>query len=77
MARIARRVRVTGDVQGVFFRAWTKDEAQKLGVTGWARNAPIDMTPYRGETVDRVIECNDIGDSLYDTAVLVDKVELY
>jgi hypothetical protein len=45
--------------------------------TGWARPAPIDMTPYRGETVDLVIECNDIGDSQYDTAVLVDKIELY
>jgi acylphosphatase len=35
---IARRVRVTGRVQGVFFRAWTRDEAQSLGVTGWVRN---------------------------------------
>lgn len=38
MTRIARRVRVTGRVQGVFFRAWTRDEAQSLGVTGWVRN---------------------------------------
>jgi acylphosphatase len=29
---------VTGRVQGVFFRAWTRDEAQSLGVTGWVRN---------------------------------------
>jgi acylphosphatase len=35
---IARRVRVTGRVQGVFFRAWTRDEAKALGVTGWVRN---------------------------------------
>jgi acylphosphatase len=35
---IARRVRVTGRVQGVFFRAWTRDEARRLGVSGWARN---------------------------------------
>ena len=38
MNAIARRVRVTGRVQGVFFRAWTRDEAQSLGVTGWVRN---------------------------------------
>jgi acylphosphatase len=25
-------------VQGVFFRAWTRDEAQAVGVTGWVRN---------------------------------------
>jgi acylphosphatase len=39
MQRIARRVRVTGDVQGVFFRAWTQEQARGLGVTGWVRNA--------------------------------------
>ena len=35
---IARLVRVTGRVQGVFFRAWTRDEAQALGVSGWVHN---------------------------------------
>ena len=35
---IARRVRVTGHVQGVFFRAWTRDEAQTLHLSGWVRN---------------------------------------
>jgi acylphosphatase len=39
MGRGARRVRVTGEVQGVFFRAWTQDQARSLGVTGWVRNA--------------------------------------
>ncbi len=29
-----------GRVQGVFFRASAKDEANYLGLTGWARNAP-------------------------------------
>lgn len=35
-----RRVRLTasGQVQGVFFRASTRDEARRLGVTGWVRN---------------------------------------
>ncbi len=37
---VARHVRVTGHVQGVFFRAWTRDHAQRLGVTGWVRNCP-------------------------------------
>lgn len=35
---IARRVRVTGRVQGVFFRAWTVEQAERLGVAGWVRN---------------------------------------
>ena len=38
MARVARSVRVQGQVQGVFFRAWTKEQADELGVTGWVRN---------------------------------------
>ena len=29
---------VEGRVQGVFFRAYTRDEAVKLGLTGWVKN---------------------------------------
>lgn len=32
--------RVTGRVQGVAFRAWTKGRARALGLTGWVRNEP-------------------------------------
>jgi acylphosphatase len=35
---IALEVRVTGRVQGVAFRAWTRDEASRLGLRGWVRN---------------------------------------
>ena len=38
MGAVARRVRVTGRVQGVFFRAWSRNEAQQLGISGWIRN---------------------------------------
>ena len=31
---------VAGKVQGVWFRASTQKEAEKLGITGWARNLP-------------------------------------
>jgi acylphosphatase len=34
------RVRVTGLVQGVYFRAETLERARSLGVAGWVRNAP-------------------------------------
>ena len=40
MARIARHVRVSGRVQGVFFRAWTRGQADRLDVYGWIRNCP-------------------------------------
>jgi acylphosphatase len=31
---------VTGRVQGVSFRMYAEDEAQRLGVAGWIRNEP-------------------------------------
>jgi len=34
----AVEVRVHGRVQGVLFRASTRIEAQRLGLTGWVRN---------------------------------------
>jgi acylphosphatase len=33
-------VRVSGRVQGVFFRATCADEARRLGVRGWVANQP-------------------------------------
>lgn len=33
-------IRVSGKVQGVFFRASTRAEAQRLGLRGWVRNEP-------------------------------------
>lgn len=31
-------VRIEGRVQGVCFRYWTKQEADRLGLDGWVRN---------------------------------------
>ncbi len=35
---IARHLRVSGQVQGVFYRAWAQGQARELGVSGWIRN---------------------------------------
>ena len=31
-------VRIAGRVQGVWYRGWTRDEASRLGLSGWVRN---------------------------------------
>jgi acylphosphatase len=36
--RHAAKVRISGHVQGVYFRAWTRGQAQRLGLDGWVRN---------------------------------------
>ena len=43
---------VHGSVQGVFFRAETRDRARSLGLAGWVRNAP-------DGTVEAVLEGDD------------------
>jgi acylphosphatase len=32
------RVVISGRVQGVWFRAWTTEQAEKRGLAGWVRN---------------------------------------
>ncbi|MFA1624173.1 acylphosphatase [Rhizobium mongolense] len=36
--RKATLVHISGRVQGVSFRIWTKTQAQRFGLTGWVRN---------------------------------------
>ena len=37
-SNVSARVRIYGKVQGVWFRAWTKREADARGLDGWVRN---------------------------------------
>lgn len=53
------QIRIFGKVQGVFFRASAKEQADALGITGFARNEP-DGSLYieiegKEESLDRFI----------------------
>ncbi|MCP9480556.1 acylphosphatase [Shimia sp. CNT1-13L.2] len=41
MTTIAKEARITGRVQGVAYRNWTRSRASALGLTGWVRNDPM------------------------------------
>ena len=36
----ALHVTVKGRVQGVFYRGWSKQQAEELKISGWVRNCP-------------------------------------
>ncbi|RYY54361.1 MAG: acylphosphatase [Chitinophagaceae bacterium] len=58
------RIRVTGKVQGVFYRKTAKDRAIELGVTGWVRNeddgsVTIEATGDPEQLINLVAWCAD------------------
>ena len=74
---MARRVVVSGRVQGVFFRDSCRNEARSAGLTGWVRNTPEGQVEawFEGEQepVDRLVAwCRD-GPS----SASVDDVEVF
>lgn len=50
------RFRVTGRVQGVFFRASTRDAARQVGATGWVRNLPDGAVDGEVQGADAAVE---------------------
>ncbi len=59
---------VHGQVQGVFFRETTRQEAQKLGLIGWVRNLDDGTveTEFQGEeeTVEQLLEWLSQGSAI-------------
>ena len=63
MAEVARHVRVTGRVQGVFFRAWAQGQARELGVSGWIRNCPDGSVEAHLGGEEDCVAANDRADA--------------
>lgn len=44
-------------------------------MTGW-KTSTFDISAFAGKTVTLMIECGDVGDSLYDSATLLDEISI-
>ena len=56
MAVVARHLRITGHVQGVAYRAWTRGRAHQLGVAGWVRNEEVGSVEAHLEGPEEAVE---------------------
>ncbi len=56
MDRTRAHVHVSGTVQGVMFRATTRDEARKRDVDGWVKNLPDGRVEAIFEGPERAVE---------------------
>lgn len=45
-------------------------------MTGW-QTSTFNISKYKGKTITLIIESGDIGDSIYDSATLLDEIKLY
>ena len=65
-----RHVLVSGQVQGVFFRDSTRQEAERLGLSGWVRNTQDGRVEavFEGESgaVRQMVEWCESGPSSAD-----------
>lgn len=62
--KVCYQLHISGDVQGVFFRGSAKEKAEKLELTGYARNEPdgsvtIEVEGEQGVVDEFIAWCKD------------------
>lgn len=72
---IAIRILVTGRVQGVFFRATTKEKADRLGITGWVRNTEDGNVEIHAEGSPEVLKQFQVWCRKGPPAARIDQVQ--
>jgi len=70
-----RTFRIHGRVQGVFFRQSTRQQAQALGLTGYARNNPDATVTIEAEGPAAALDTLEAWCQHGPPAARVDKVE--
>jgi acylphosphatase len=50
------KIKISGNVQGVFFRASTKDVAEKLGINGFVRNEKNGCVYIEAEGEEKILK---------------------
>lgn len=80
MNRIARQLKVTGAVQGVFFRKYTAEKATALQLDGFVRNQPDGSVFIEVEGGDAPVKeliswCNEGSPDAAVDKVIVTEIE--
>ncbi len=71
-----RRLIVHGRVQGVWYRGWTVDQAQALGLDGWVRNRRDGSVEIAVSGPDKAVETLIARCSEGPPAAQVERVEI-
>lgn len=55
---------ISGDIQGVGFRAWVRDKARELGIVGWVKNredgsVEVAAEGEKKELEKLIMDCHD------------------
>lgn len=73
---IRRHLCITGRVQGVFFRDSCRQEAERLGVSGWARNLDDGRVDVVAEGALDLVEALTVWCRTGSDRAVVDDVEI-